>query len=51
LKTINELKAEQAKAELSYQLLAALEKINVDTQIEKKRRINVLILKMKIPVI
>jgi hypothetical protein len=40
LKTINELKAEQAKAELSNtNLLAALEKINVDTQIEKKRRI------------
>ena len=40
LKTINELKAEQAKAELSNKnLLAELEKINVDTQIEKKRRI------------
>ncbi|MFV8357100.1 PorP/SprF family type IX secretion system membrane protein [Flavobacterium sp. XS1P32] len=40
LKTINELKAEQAKAELSNtNLLAALEKINVETQIEKKRRI------------
>jgi hypothetical protein len=39
LKTINELKAEP-KAELSNtNLLAALEKINVDTQIEKKRRI------------
>ncbi len=40
LKTINELKAEQVKAELSNtNLLAALEKINIDTQIEKKRRI------------
>jgi predicted nucleic acid-binding Zn-ribbon protein len=54
LKTINELKAEQAKAELSNtNLLAALEKINVDTQIEKKRRIKRANFenRMKIPVI
>ena len=40
LKTINTLKAEQAKAELANtNLLATLEQINSDTQIEKKRRI------------
>ncbi len=40
LQSIEQLKAEQAKAELSNKnLLATLEQIKVDTEIEKKRRI------------